>query len=457
MTGDVVRTIRKKEERLVPRFRFVVMGAVWLTMFFLFLDRVNIALAAPYLMDGLKLNGVEMGIVLSMYYWGYMAGQLSGGVAADHWSIRTWASVMFLAWCILTALTGICNSLWQLVIVRGLFGVCEGAVANPIHKLENHWVLPHERGRVYGIAIGCGYLGLILGTPLVSWLIDGWGWRVMFYGTGVLSVLGALCFWVLVYDHPREHPWMSAEERTLLEEANAKDRVTFDPQRGTAPSLSFREAFAILLRTPAYWGLCVVSFFALGTFFTNLSWLPGYLVKERGYTVMSSGAYLILPYIAALAGSLTGGYLGDRFGNRSAVALCTSLLTGPAIIGLVLSQDVLHVILFMSIALFANAATVNNLIVLLFDLLPAEALGVAVAIFSGVCGGLGGIVGPLFMGYSYDQTGAFWGGFVSLAVGALIAALILIPIVMYEKRVKREKSRKTAQTPLSTSKVVEAQ
>jgi len=440
----------------VPRFRFVVMGAVWLTMFFLFLDRVNIALAAPYIMDGLKLNGVEMGVVLSMYYWGYMAGQLSGGVAADYWSIRTWASVMFLAWCIFTALTGVCTSLWQLAIVRGLFGACEGAVANPTHKLENHWVLPDERGRVYGIAIGCGYLGLIIGTPLVSWLIEGWGWRVMFYGTGVLSVLGVLCFWLLVYDHPREHPWISAGERTLLEEANAKDRVTFDPQRGTVRALSFREAVAILLSSPAYWGLCLVSFFALGTFFTNLSWLPGYLVKDRGYTVMKSGTYLILPYIAALAGSLTGGYLGDRFGSRSAVAFCTSLLTGPAIIGLVVSQEVAYVIFFMGLALFANAATVNNLIVLLFDLFPAEVLGVAIAIFSGVCGGLGGVVGPLIMGYAYDHTGMFWWGFACLAMGAAIGAFVLVPIFFYERRVKQEKIAKVSHAQMSGLKTAEA-
>lgn len=429
----------------MPRFRFVVMSAVWLTMFFLFLDRVNISLAAPYLMDGLKLNGVEMGIVLSMYYWGYMAGQLGGGLAADHWTIRTWASVMFLAWCVLTVLTGVCNTLWQLALVRGLFGVCEGAVANPTHKLENHWVLPTERGRVYGIAIGCGYMGLIVGTPLVSWLIDGWGWRVMFYGTGVLSVLGAVCFWLLVYDHPRDHPWISSQERDFLEEEISKDRVTFDPTHGTTPTLSFREAFAILFQTPAYWGLCAVSFFALGTFFTNLSWLPGYLVKDRGYTVMNSGLYLILPYIAALVGSLTGGYIGDRLGSRGAVALGASIITGPAILGLVLSQDVSAVIFWMSIALFVNAAAVNSAIVLLFDLLPAEVLGVAVAIFSGVCGGAGGILGPLIMGYSYDQTGTFWWGFASLAMGAVITALILIPIVMYEKRIKWEKKKKAAQ------------
>jgi sugar phosphate permease len=199
-----------------------------------------------------------------------------------------------------------------------------------------------------------------------------------------------------------------------------------------------------------------VSFFALGTFFTNLSWLPGYLVKDRGYSVMSSGLYLILPYLTALAGSLTGGYLGDRLGSRGAVALCASILTGPAIMGLVVSQNVTSVIFWMSLALCMNAAAVNSMIVLLFDLLPAEVLGVAVAIFSGVCGGLGGIVGPLIMGYSYDHTGTFWWGFAGLAAGAVIATLILVPIVIYEKRVKREKREKAAQSVIDIGRAAEA-
>ena len=52
-----------------PKFRFVVMGALWMTAFFLFLDRVNISLAAPYIMDDLGLSGIETGLILSSYYW----------------------------------------------------------------------------------------------------------------------------------------------------------------------------------------------------------------------------------------------------------------------------------------------------------------------------------------------------------------------------------------------------
>ena len=426
----------------LPQFRFVVMGALWMTVFFLFLDRVNISLAAPYIMDELGLSGVEMGFILSVYYWGYMAGQLAGGIAADRFSIRKWASIMFFSWCVLTALTGACRSLLHLAVVRGLFGVSEGSVANPLHKLENHWLLPHERGWVYGVTMGFGYLGLILGMPLVGWLINVWGWRVMFYGTGALTMLGVGLFWLLVYDRPREHPWVSEEEKTLIEEAVTKDRVTFDPQKGTARSLSFTEGLQILIRNRAFWGICVIGFFAVGVFFTNLSWLPGYLVKERGYTVMSSGIYLILPYLAAFGGALSGGYLGDRTGNRSAVGLCTGLLTGSAIVGLMLSQDVTSVILFMGVVLFLNAAAVNALVILLFDLLPAEVLGIAVGIFGGIFGGLGGVIGQLILGYFYDHTGSFFWGFSGLGLGVMVGSLVLIPIWFYERRVKREKVEK---------------
>jgi ACS family glucarate transporter-like MFS transporter len=200
----------------------------------------------------------------------------------------------------------------------------------------------------------------------------------------------------------------------------------------------------ILAGNLTFWGLCFAGFCALGVFFNNLIWLPGYLVKERGYAVANSGMYLVLPYAAAFAGALAAGYVGDRMGNRSVVALVTGLLTGPAIFGLLLSQDVTSVILLMSVVLFLNAAATNSLIVLLFDLFPAEVLGITVAIFAGVCGGSGGIIGPIILGHFYDQTGSFFWGFCLLALGAAVSALVLVPIAIHEHRVKKEKTEKAA-------------
>jgi sugar phosphate permease len=98
----------------------------------------------------------------------------------------------------------------------------------------------------------------------------------------------------------------------------------------------------------------------------------------------------------------------------------------------------------MSVVLFLNSASLNGIIVLLFDIIPAEVFGTSIGIIGGLCGGLAGVMGPLLLGYLYDRTGSFFWGFVTLGLGATLGALALIPVVGYEKRIKREKAAKLA-------------
>jgi sugar phosphate permease len=235
---------------------------------------------------------------------------------------------------------------------------------------------------------------------------------------------------------------MPEQEKEELRQALAKDRVRFDAHADTASTLSFRQRIAVLAGIRAFWLMCAASFFGVGVYFTNMSWLPGYLVKERGYTVLNSGIYLTIPYLAAFAGMWSAGGLGDRFGNRSLVGLATGLLTFPALMGLALSQDVGTTILMMSVVLFLNSASLNGIVVLLFDIIPAEVFGTSIGIIGGLCGGLAGVIGPLLLGHIYDLTGSFFWGFVVLGLGATLGALALIPVIGYEKRVKREKAIK---------------
>jgi sugar phosphate permease len=422
--------------------RLLVLSVIWLGSFFLAFDRVNISLAAPGIMNELGFDGMQMGFILSIYYWGYLFGNFSGGIISDQLRLRALSTWMILLWCGLTALTGACHALWQFGIVRLLFGLSEGATANLMHKLQNNWLLPTERGRGYGIFIGFVYLGVAFGMPLVGWLIKLWDWRAMFYASALLTLGLVALFSFIIRDHPHEHPWMPEQEKEQFNAALAKDRVTFDAHADTASTLSFRQRIAALAGVRAFWFMCIASFFGVGVYFTNMSWLPGYLVKERGYTVMNSGIYLTIPYLAAFAGMWSAGGLGDRFGNRSLVGLATGLLTFPALLGLAWSQEVNTTILMMSTVLFLNSASLNGIIVLLFDIIPAEVFGTSVGIIGGLCGGLSGVIGPLVLGYLYDRTGSFFWGFVALGLGATLGALALIPVISYEKQVKREKAAK---------------
>ena len=197
---------------------------------------------------------------------------------------------------------------------------------------------------------------------------------------------------------------------------------------------------ATLSRIPAFWLLCVSSFFGVGVYFTAMSWFPGYLVKERGFTIMNSGIYLIIPYVAAFAGMYVAGGLGDRGHRRSLISLIAAVLTFPALIGMALSEGVTMTIMLMSASLFLNSAALNGFVVLVFDLIPGKLFGTAIGIIGGLCGGLAGVLGPLLLGYLYDQTGTFFWGFVALGVGAAIGGLVLIPVLEYERQSKQDKA-----------------
>ncbi len=426
--------------------RLLVMGVLWIGSFFLVLDRVNISLAAPRIMDELQFDGTQMGFVLSIYYWGYLLGHVSSGLVSDQLRLRSLNSWMILLWSVLTALTGACSAMWQFVLVRLLFGISEGATVNMTHKLQNNWLLPAERGKAYGIFIGFAYLGIAFGMPFVGWLIALWDWRWMFVAVGALTLIQVVLFSVFVRDHPHEHPWLSSEEKIRFREGLAQGQVASELHGQEATTMPLRERLAALARMRVFWFLCIAGFFNTFVYFTAMSWLPGYLVKERGFTILNSGVYLTIPYLAAFAGMLVGGSIGDRFGNRSLVSLFAGLLTFPALLGLAQNAGVEVTILLMSVALFLNSAAVNGFAVLVFDLIPGHLFGAAIGIAGGFCGGLGGVLGPLLLGYLFDQTGSFFWGFVALGVSAALGALMQIPIRGHEKRSRAAKLAREAST-----------
>lgn len=429
---------------VLHRFRFVVVAVLWVTAIFLYFDRVNISMAAPRIMAELGLSGAAMGLILSMFSWGYIPGQLAGGFAADRLSIRRWGSAFFLLWCVATFLTGLCYSLPQLALARGVFGFSEGAVVNPMNKLQNHWILPRERGLINGSLMFAAYLGLVAGMPLAGWLIQAYGWRTMFFLSGTISVLGVILFWRFVYDYPRQHPGIDPRERAEIEAALARDRVTYDAVRGQVQTITYAAAARQLLTNPRFWAICGAAFFIQMIYMTNFSWLPGYLVLERGFSGIRSGNVLAIPYLAAAVGALSGGYLSDRLGSRTGVIMLGAALTMPAIAGLLLFQDQWAVITMLCVILCCNSAAIGIFVVLLFELFPPEITGAALAISLGVCGSLGGGSGPLIMGYSYDLTHSFGWGFGVMAVGMLLSLALLGTVFPYERRIREHRSRRAA-------------
>lgn len=429
----------------MPRFRLVVLSAVWVAGFFYIFDRINISLAAPKIIEELDLSGVQMGMILSIYFWGFILGNPLGGIVVDNSRWVRWITfATLMGWSLLTALTAACTQLSHFYLVRGLLGFTEGVSVPCFQKLHNNWLLPEERGRYYGVFEGCVRLGAAFGLPLIGWLINLWTWRGMFYASSVLTFAVGVYVFLMVRDRPQEHPWVSQQECDLIHAALEKDRVTYDPSSGGAKKVAFGESLWMMARDGAFWLLLISYFLILALYFANMTWLPGYLVKERGFSIIQSGVYLILPYLGSVAGTLVCGYIGDKTNRRSLVAIGFCILACPAMIGAMMATTPLAIIGLLTLALFLSMGATNSLVVLFYELFPPEAFATGIGLLVGVGGGVAGLVAPLVIGILLDITGSFFWGFTTFALANLVAGGCFVLLMPRESQVKSEKAARVA-------------
>ena len=89
--------------------RWRIVGLVFVIYVLMFIDRVNISIAAKYIMPEYGLTDVEFGWIFSAFVLGYALVQIPGGWLGDRFGPRrvlTWAIVWWSVFTAVTALAG---------------------------------------------------------------------------------------------------------------------------------------------------------------------------------------------------------------------------------------------------------------------------------------------------------------------------------------------------------------
>src|SRR5262245_48421008 len=118
-----------------PR-RFILIGLCFLSTFICYIDRVNMSVAIIPMADEFKWAQTTKGIVLSSFFYGYLATQVLGGWLADRYSGKVVLGFGVLWWSIFTLLTppAAAVSLAVLFIARVGMGLGEGVAFPAIHQ-----------------------------------------------------------------------------------------------------------------------------------------------------------------------------------------------------------------------------------------------------------------------------------------------------------------------------------
>ena len=380
-------------------------------VFINYVDRGNLATAAPLMKDELHLSASQLGLLFSAFFWTYIPSQLIAGWLAEQINAyRTLALGVFI-WSLATAASGLATGFALLITLRLVLGIGESAAFPCISKLLAHHLAPQNLGAANGaVATGLG-LGPAFGTFVGGLLMAQLGWRAIFIVFGLASLL-----WLV--------PWLSATREL--------SRRGGEMKQGPEPS------FSELLRRRELWGACLGHFSSNYAFYFVISWLPLYLVKVRGFTVAEMAAFGGVVYLIYAASAQISGWLADLWMERGASAnrvRKTSMVVNVvgvslSMLGCALGNTGICIASLLLAGIFFGPGTVN---VYVFGqtLAGPRAAGKWMSI-QNCLGNISGIVGPLVTGFVIDRTGDFFWAFAAACAVTLLGLagwVVMIPRV----------------------------
>jgi MFS family permease len=397
---DILKTRRAKPVTVVGRAISVV-GLLTVAVFINYIDRGNLATAAPLLKHELHLTNTEFGLVTSAFFWAYTPGQLVAAWFVERINAYRALAAGFALWSIATALTGLANGLVSLIALRVLLGLGEASASPSGSKLlADH--LPPARFGLAGGVLGAGIaLGPSAGTLLGGLVMAWFGWRMLF----ALFGLAALAWLV---------PWLAVARHAEAQGAQALVKTR-----------SYREIIA----QRALWGCVLGHLMANFALYFLLAWLPLYLVSARGFTLVEMATIGGLVYAIYGISAIAVGAFADTLiasGTSLSVVRKATIAIGHVGLGICLAG-----------AAFANrdASVVWLLVAGVFCGCIASSLLAITQTLAGpgaaakwtglqnMLANLAGIAGPVLVGYLVDVSGSFVLAFLFAGAAAMIGAL----------------------------------
>src|SRR5882672_8890809 len=140
-------------------------------IFINYVDRGNLATAAPLIKDQLQLSSTQIGLLLSAFFWSYVPAQILAGWLAERINPYRTLALGLALWSIATAASGITSGFNTLIALRILLGLGESAAFPCSSKLLAHHLALDRLGGANGLLAAGQALGPAFGTFVGGMLI----------------------------------------------------------------------------------------------------------------------------------------------------------------------------------------------------------------------------------------------------------------------------------------------
>ena len=385
-----------------PQHLRLIVFLLALAVFINYVDRGNLATAAPLIKGELKLSNYQIGILLSAFFWSYTPGQLIAAHIGEKLGAAVALALGLLVWSLATALSGFATTFGILLLLRLVLGIGESATFPCSSKLLAANLPSARLGASNGLlSVGLA-LGPAFGTFFGGLMMARSGWRMTFLVLGLVSL-----FWLV--------PWLGA---TWGRNEQLEARET----RG-APG------FLAILRRREAWGASLGQFCSNYAFYFFIYWLPLYLVKARGFSLPemaeAGGAIYVIYALSSQAVGVSSDAWVKSGASENFVRKFLLVATAAGVAACLLASAIggPRVSLF---ALFLTPVFFGVGTPTLYaagqTLAGKKASGQWIALQNGFAN-IAGIVGPLLTGYVVDATKGFALAFAIAAAVSLTGAI----------------------------------
>ncbi|MEQ1761504.1 MAG: MFS transporter [Pyrinomonadaceae bacterium] len=430
----------------VRGLRWVIIGLVFFATLINYIDRLTISVLAPLITKELNLTNTEFGGIATWFLFAYTISQALSGKLYDRIGIKKGFTVSIIVWSLAAMAHAFSIGIKSLSAFRFMLGLGEAGNWPGAAKTVSEWFPARQRALGMAIFNSGAAIGSIVAPPIIVGITAYFGhWQQTFIVTGALG-FAWLIAWYLIYDSPENHKWITPEEYRLIKEQDDHFEAVAPPETTIAEevAVTLPEERAIgwfeLLTYRQTWAIILARLLVDPVWWLYITWLPLYLSQVHGFDLKQIGLFAWVPFVAADAGSLFGGWLSGHLISRGwsvnsarkiVIAFAACLM--PAGIIAAFTASAMLALVMIAIVLFGFQVWINNVQTLPSDMFPSKAVG-SVAGLGGTGAGIGSMIFTFTTGWVTDH---FSYAPILIAAGLLapIGTVVLFTLAGNIKRV----------------------
>ncbi len=393
-------------------FRWVICALLLFGTTKNYMDRQVLGILKNTLQPYFGWNEIDYSNLVLAFQAFYALGLVVVGWLIDRLGTRLGYALAMVFWSLASMGHALGSSFTSFLVARSSLGFWEGGVFPASIKTVAEWFPKKERALATGIFNAGTNAGAII-TPLtVPWIAVHWGWRWAFLIVGALGFVW-LIFWLLIYRKPEDHPRVSKAEL---------DYIRSDP-----PEPTEKIKWLSLLPHRQTWAFVMGKFMIDPIWWFYLFWIPDFLQRRHGLSLMGIRAPIVVIYVIADVGSIAGGWLSSWMIQRgrsvNASRKTTMLLCAICVVPIMFAyriDSMWDAVLLVGLAAAGHQGFSANLFTLTSDMFPSRVVGSVVGI-GGMAGAIGGMLIAKVVGYALQWTGSYKVPFLIAGFAYLLA------------------------------------